>query len=334
MEKYYVIDNMAGGRKFNIERFETLEQAIEKFNEFRSKRGTMSDFYRVSALGVERESKAFDLVHDTDGFLVRLDDTETSFEKVKELTDRICDMIGERTYTYVHGPIDKMIYKGDGFRFLEEYSPNKTIDRYAEDKVLLPLPNEIAFTAINEMYIEMRNYPSWNNGAAKEDTTISGWKTFEDLRKMSDWQTPIVVKMMNVKYIEPTSPLFEKQCDISISTVNAMAEDFEMTFRIEYKNENHENSHRVVFMSDDFLETLQTFYDLKKIMPEKENLFAITKKGNFKTYDPCFSGTKWIGEQLKELTLEEAAKEFDCELKNTNEIDIINMKINRGRRGR
>ena len=87
-EKYYVIDNMYQGRKFNIERFDNLNDAITSFNDVRAVRGQIGNMHRVSAIGVEKGVKAVDLLHDYDGFLIRINDT-TEGINAKELADEI-----------------------------------------------------------------------------------------------------------------------------------------------------------------------------------------------------------------------------------------------------
>lgn len=330
LEKYYVIDNMYQGKKFNIDRFDNLNDAITRFNEVRAVRGHIGDSHRVSAIGVEKGVKAVDLLHDYDGFVIRLNDT-TEGINTKELADAVCNKLGSKIYEYVHGELQKTLYKGQQFTFLKEYAGTSTIDSYVDNKMLQPTDEHVPLTAINEMNITSRNYKEWFNGAEMVDTMSSKWCTFEELKEYGD--VPLVVNMVNVNYIEPSSPLNVNQADLSVDTVNMMAEDFHKEYRVEFLNgtiDTPTTIHKTIYTTDDFLDALQKFYDFKSIMPKDS--FCITKKdAKFRKYSPVFNGTKFKENDMVELSREDAAKEFSCKLKDTPDVEIIQTKINRGK---
>ena len=329
-EKYYVIDNMYQGKRFNIERFDNLNDAIANFNEVRAVRGHIGDSHRVSAIGVEKGVKAVDLLHDYDGFAIRLNDT-TEGINTKELADVVCNSLGSKIYEYVGGEIQKILYKGTQFTFLKEYNPNPTTDAYVNNKLLMPSNKRAPLSAINEMYITSRDYKEWFNGTDMADTGSSKWCTFEELREYGD--IPIVVNMVNVKYIEPCSPLIVNQADLSIDTVNLMAEDFNKEYRIEFLNGDVDTPttvERTIYTTDDFLDALQKFYDFKSIMP-KDSFCIMKKDARFKDYTYIFNGTKFVENDMVSLTREEAAKEFSCEIKDTPDYEVLQTKINRGK---
>lgn len=329
-EKYYVIDNMYQGRKFNIERFDNLNDAITSFNDVRAVRGQIGNMHRVSAIGVEKGVKAVDLLHDYDGFLIRINDT-TEGINAKELADAACNKLNTKIYEYVHGEIGKTLYKGTQFTFLKAYEQNPVADSYVDNKILNPLDKHVPASAINELHIISRNYKEWVNGADIVDTESSKWCTFNELKECGD--VPIVVNMVNVSYIEPCAPLAVNQADLSVDTVNLMAEDFNKEYRIEFLKGGADTPatvERTIYTTDDFLDALQKFYDFKSIMPDDS--FSIMKKdARFKKYQHVFSGTKFVENNMVHLSKEEAAKEFSCELKDTPDFEVIQTKLNRGK---
>lgn len=327
-EKFYVIDNMYQGRRFNLEKFDTLEDAVTRFNEVRNDRGTEENPHRVSAIGFEKGSFAIDMLHDFDGFLIHTDDVKKHEFNIDDIRGKLDSLIPEKQYEYFHGRLGDVWIEGHSCIFIHEYHKEPFIDSYANDKMLLPKDIKSPISAINEVNVSIRNYEEWRTGEDARSSVSVSWSKLNDLIPYTDG--PILINQINVSYVEPFHPLGSNQADLSPSTVNEMLDDFNMKYQITYESENI--TERVIYASENLSDVAQKYYDVKKLMPGSEHIFCIGEKSDrFKTLTYIDSPT--FGNKTLEDLSKEIADKFGVEIKDTPEVEIINTKINR-RKGR